>query len=170
MKQSGFYQLIDGFTNRSGEVIAWMVLAIAGIASFEVIARYIFNSPTVWAHEVTALVFGIYAILAGGYCVLHQRHVRMDILWGRLSPRRKAIVDLATSGLGFIFLVLLLWVSIPYAWHSFQVREASETVFGAPFYISKIFLVIGVFLFLLQMIAKFIRDIYIVTKKVRIGE
>jgi len=167
LKQKSFYQIIDTFTDRFGRVIAWGVLAIAGVVLFEVIARFTFNAPTVWAQEVTALTFGVYAILAGGYCLLHQRHIRMDVLWGQLSPRRKAIADLATSGLGFLFIALLLWYSIPYAWHSFQLREASQTVFHAPYYPSKMFLVLGVFLLLLQFVSKFIRDLYIVTGRVK---
>lgn len=152
--------VVDSFTDRGGEWLALGALPIAGIIVYEVIARYVFNNPTVWAHETTALVFGVYVILAGGYCVLHERHVRIDVLWARLSPRGKAIADLATSGFALFFVGGLLWFSVPYAWHSFQIREVSETVFGPPLYPSKIILAIGASLLLLQLAVKFIRDLY----------
>lgn len=160
-----FILTIDAFTDRFGRGLSWIVLAIAGMVAYEVIARFIFNSPTRWSHEVSALVYGIYGILAGGYCLLHGSHVRVDVLWGRLSPRGKAIADLANSVLWFTFMVLLLWFAIPWAWNSFQLREHSETVFGAPFYPTKMALVLGTSLLLLQMIAKFIRDLYIAINK-----
>ncbi len=170
MNRNSFFQLLDTFTNQAGKGIAIGVLAIAGVVSFEVIARFVFNSPTTWAQEVTALMFGVYAILAGAYCLLHGRHVRMDILWSRLSPRGKAIADLVTSGFGFIFIGLLLWFAIPYAWRSLQIGEGSETVFSAPYYPSKIILAVATFWLLLQMITKFIRQIYIAFGRTRIED
>jgi len=167
LKNNGFTRLLNSFTDRTGNKIALGVLAIGGVVSYEVIARFVFNAPTNWAQEVTALMFGVYAILAGAYCLLHERHVRMDILWGQLSARGKAIADLVTSGFGFVFVGLLLWYSVPYAWRSIQLLEGSETVFSAPFYPSKIILVLAIFWLFLQMIAKFIRDIRVAFDKGR---
>lgn len=151
---------IDSFTNRMGKVIVLILLPLIGIICYEVVARFVFNRPTVWAHETASLVFGVYVVLLGAYTLLHEQHVRVDILWARLLPRRKAIWDLATSVFGFIFIVSLFWFSAREAWHSVEIREISITVFGPPLYPSKIILAIAAFLFLLQMIAKFVRDLH----------
>ena len=155
---------IDSFTGQAGKVVAFVFPVMLGVLVYEVILRFAFNRPTIWAHETATLVFGIYMILLGGYSLLHQRHIRVDILWARLSPRGKAVTDLATSVFGFMFLAPLLWYSVPYALRSLEIGETSLTLFSPPLYPSKIFLVLGVFWFLLQFIAKFIRDVcYTVT-------
>lgn len=165
-----FLSAMDTVTDWGGKGVAFLVLAIIGVVAYEVIARYVFNSPTVWAHEMTWLLHGNYAALAGAYVLLERQHVRMDVLWSRLSLRGQAIADLATSGLGFIFVGALLWFSIPYAWHSFQMREILYTVWSPPIYPSKMILVIATFWLLVQMIVKFMRDIYIVTGRVKVKD
>jgi TRAP-type mannitol/chloroaromatic compound transport system permease small subunit len=165
LKDNKFTQLLTSFTDKLGSKIALGIIAIGGVVSYEVISRFVFNSPTMWAQEVTALMFGVYAILAGAYCLAHERHVRMDIIWGRLSPRGKAIADVVTSGFSFVFIGLLLWYSVPYAWRSVLLLEGSESPFHAPYYPSKIILVLAAFWLLLQLIAKFIHDLRVALNK-----
>lgn len=160
-----FVSAIDTFTDRAGVGISLTVLAIAGITLYEVIARFVFDSPTMWAHETVTLIFGAYVLLAGGYCLLHGRHVRVDILWGRLSPSKKALTDLITSVLPFIYVISLLCFVIPFAWQSSVTRETSTTIFGPPLWPNKIILVIAVFWLLVQLVMKFIHDINEVVRK-----
>lgn len=159
-----FLSAMDAFTNRAGEGLAWVALGLTAIILYEVIARFVFNSPTIWAHETTSLVFGTYAVLGGAYCVVHDQHIKVDVLWARLSPRNKAITDLISSSLSLGLLVGILWFAIPWAWHSLQTLERSETVFGPPHYPFKMFLVIASFWLLLHLVAKFIRDFQAVRK------
>ena len=163
MKRS--LSVIGDLTQRTGEGLAWFLLPLIGVTAYEVISRFIFNEPTVWAHETTSLMFAFYSILPGGYCLLQEQHVRVDVLWVRLSPRGKAIADIATCGLSFIFIVALLWFSVPWAWHSFQIRETTTSVWGPPLYPAKIFLVLGIFWLLVIMVWKFILDLYTIIQK-----
>lgn len=161
---------IDTFTDRAGMGTAFGILVIAGVTAYEVIARFAFNAPTMWAHQTAALLFGIYCFLTGGYVLLHERHVRVDVWWARLSPRGKAIADLATSGFAFLFIGALLWFAIPYAWHSFQIRQVAVTVFAPPLYPVKMLLVIGAFLFLLALVVKFVRDLYTAIRGIQLKD
>lgn len=160
-----FLSAIETFSDRAGGVVAYGILVITGVMAYEVIARFVFGLATMWAHETASLLFGVYCFLTGGYVLLHQRHVRVDILWARLSPRGKAIADLATSGFAFLFIGVLFWFSIPYAWYSFQIRQVSPTVFAPPLYPIKMVLVIGVFWFLLLLVVKFVRDLYTASRR-----
>ena len=54
---------------------------------FEVVARYMFNSPTSWATEATTMLFVAYTILSGGYLLLHRGHIKVDIFYQQFSPR-----------------------------------------------------------------------------------
>ena len=67
----------------------------------EVIMRYVVGSAAIWTAEFAQLIFGVYAVIAGGYLLVERAHVNVDIIYGRFSRMRKAKVDLATS---FLFL------------------------------------------------------------------
>jgi len=150
---------IDTLNNRVFVIVRYLLLAILGITMFEVISRFAFNRPTIWAHETIALMFGVYLILGGGYVLFCGKHIRIDVFWSRLSPRKQAIADLATCGFAFLFLSMLLWESGEAAWESIQLAQTSVSPFSPPLYPSKICLAIGVLLILLQLIVKTIRDL-----------
>ena len=99
---------IDRLSLFAGEFVAyWAVIAVF-VYYYEVIARYVFNAPTNWAHEAMYLMFGMQYLIAGSYAMLTESHVRVDILYAPLPRRKKAWTDLATSVFFFIFAGTLL--------------------------------------------------------------
>ena len=79
---------------------------------YEVLARYVFNSPTNWVHESMFLMFGMQYLLSGAYAYKEDQHVRVDVLYSKLSTRGKAICDIITSVFFFIFIGAMLWTGI----------------------------------------------------------
>ena len=154
-----FLHIVDATNNWVGNVISYMLHIAILVTLIEVIGRFAFGHPTIWAHESTTHLFGFYSIIAGGYLILTNYHTRVDIFWSKFSSRGRAILDLCTSGFVFLFLGMLFWQSIPMFLKSFQIGEVSQTPFAPPIYPLKAGLVLGSFLILLQAIAKFIRDI-----------
>lgn len=104
---------IDRISLFCGEFVSyWAVIAVF-VYYYEVIARYVFNSPTNWAHESMYLMFGMQYLIAGAYAMLTESHVRVDIFYANFSPRRKAVTDLLTSVFFFIFagtLMVTSWI------------------------------------------------------------
>lgn len=164
MKTKTFLAAIDKLNAAVGKRVVLLVLPVMGIIAYEVTARFVFNKPTVWAFEMTSLVFGIMVAQLGGYALLHGQHVRVDVVFASLSDRRKAILDTATSVFGFSFIGALFWYSTVAAFDSVRAREVSETVFSPPLYPLRIVLAFGVLLLLLQMVAKLVRDIQTITR------
>lgn len=156
---------IEIFTDRAGKAIAFIVVGMTLMMMYEVISRFAFDKPTVWAYEAISMLFSIYVLLAGGYLVLRKKHIRIDILWARLSPRAKAIADLATSVFSFTYVVTLIWFAIPWAWRSFKIYEVTVSVMHPPVWPFKMLLVVGTFWVLLLLVVKLIRDIYTATKR-----
>lgn len=151
--------------NRVGLILSLgILLPLIAITTYEVISRFAFNNPTNWVLEITQQAFALYVVLGAGYTLLMMGHVKSDIFWSRLSLRNRAIVDLATCGFAFLFVGTMLWFSVRAAWLSTLIREHSITGFNPPIYPLRICLVIGVFLLLLQFMAKAIRDFHLVTK------
>ena len=152
---------IDNLNERVGRIVSYLCLLMMAVLMWEIVLRYFFNNPTIWAHETSALLYGTYFVLGGAYVLRHRAHVTMDIIYNRFSVRRRAILDLVGSSLFFIFCGLLLWEGGQLAWASLQLREYSETFWGPPLYPLKMTVPIGGFLILLQGLAKFIRDLNI---------
>ena len=119
---------IDRLSLFAGEFTAyWAVIAVF-VYYYEVIARYVFGSPTNWAHEAMYLMFGMQYLIAGSYAMLTESHVRVDIFYAPLSRKRKAWVDLLTSIFFFIFAGTLLWTSWTFAMDALAVPTGNSVV------------------------------------------
>ncbi len=150
---------IDWINGWVGEFIAyWSVMAVF-VYFYEVLARYVFNSPTNWAHEGMFLMFGMQYLLAGGYAAREDAHVRVDIIYEQLSERAKAITDIVTSIFFFIFTVTLLVTGTIFVLDAISVWEVSFTEWSIQYWPVKFSITIGALLIILQGVAKLIRDV-----------
>ncbi|HKJ95408.1 MAG TPA: TRAP transporter small permease subunit [Gammaproteobacteria bacterium] len=155
-----FVWCIDRFNAFTGRFVAyWSVIAVF-VYYYEVIARYVFNSPTNWAHESMFLMFGMQYLLSGAYALREGSHVRVDILYGMLPPRGRAITDVVTSFFFFVFCGALLWAGWTFAADSISVWEVSFTEWAIEYWPVKIAIPLGAFFILLQGIAHLIRDVH----------
>ncbi len=162
---SKFTDLIDGISTSVGKYVAfWALIAVFGYY-YEVLARFLFNSPTNWVHESMFLMFGMQYILCGAYAYCEDQHVRVDVVYAQFSARGKAIADIITSVFFFVFTVTLLWTTIRFAMDSISVGEHSFTEWGIQYWPVKLTMPIGAALMVLQGISKLIKDIMIVTRK-----
>ena len=150
---------VDSVNERFGKIIAFLTVGMMGTVTVEVVLRYGFNSPTLWAHETAQFLYGSYCILGGAYVLLHRAHVNMDIMYARLSLRKRAILDLVTSSLFFLFIVVMLWQGTILASRSVAILEATNTAWAPPVWPVKLTLPLAALLILLQGIVKFVRDI-----------
>ncbi len=150
---------IDRINTWAGTYVAWCAIIAVFIYYYEVLARYVFNAPTNWAHEGMFLMFGMQYLLAGGYGYLNEAHVRVDVLYEHRSLRTKAIIDVVTSVFFFIFVLALLWSGSVFALDAIQVRETTLNEWGIQYWPVKLAIPVGAFLLLLQGVAKLVRDI-----------
>src|SRR5687767_14232913 len=85
---------IDGFTDWTGKAVAWLTaLPLVFVIVYEVILRYAFNDPTIWAFDVSYMLYGSLFMLGAAFTLLHQGHIRTDIFYGKWSPRVQGLVD-----------------------------------------------------------------------------
>jgi TRAP-type mannitol/chloroaromatic compound transport system permease small subunit len=156
-----FSRVIDQINQWVGNILRFLVLLVLITGFYEVAMRYFFNRPTIWVWELNGSLLCCFVALAGGYALLTETHVKVDILYSRFSTRVKAIIDLFSSSFLFLFLVVLLWQTSKMSLGSIKNLEHSQTIFSPPVYPFKVILVIGIFLFLLQGLSHFIRNLYI---------
>ncbi|OWJ79397.1 TRAP transporter small permease subunit [Haematobacter genomosp. 1] len=140
----------------------WASLAIFIIFALllaDVVMRYMVGRPAIWTAELATLIFGVYAIIAGGSLLAQRGHVNVDIFYGRLSPRRKALVDIVTWPLFLLFVFVLLWQGYDMASESIADMERSNSVWKAPLWPTKTFIPIAAFLLFLQGLVRLWSDI-----------
>ncbi len=151
---------VDRFNDVLGQVFALIIAPMVLIIVFEVVMRYAFNAPTVWANETSWYLFGAMFMFGGAYALRHGAHINVDILLVHLSPRGKAITNLLTIGFAFLFLVILFWKGIEMSLISLEVLERSATTWGPPVYPMKIIVPVATLFMLLQTIVILIRNVY----------
>ena len=156
-----FLKFIDTVNDRVGNLLSYLLFFFFVLLLMEVILRYFFNSPTVWANELAQMLFGAYAILAGGYILRTGGHVNVDILYSRLSRKQRAVLDIVTSSLFFLFCGMLLVYGGSLAWDSLARFEHSQSAWNPPLYPAKLMIPLAALLLMLQGLAKLIRDILI---------
>lgn len=144
-----------------GRIVAYLVLAMFVFILLEVFLRYAFNSPTVWTNELTQLLFGVYAVLSGGYLMAHKGHVNVDLIYAALSRRQQAALDIVTSVLFFIFVFALVYFALDMATESFESRETSYSAWDPPIWPVKACIAIGSILLALQGVVRLLEDIAI---------
>lgn len=150
---------IDWVNEQTGRIVSFFATFMMFIVMYEVIARYVFNRPTIWAMEINQYILCGYTALAGGYALLYGSHVNVDIVQQRFGVRTRAFVDVLTSFLFFGFIFVLIWKSGSMAWQAWIYNEHSESVLEAPMFPSKVAIPLGGLLIFLQGLAKFIRDL-----------
>lgn len=157
---------IDQINDRVGRATSWLTTLMVVVTTFDVLLRYLFNTSFVFIHEVEWHLFALLFLMAAGYTHLKGNHVRVDILYTRLSPRSQALVDLV-FGLLFLFptCFLLIKTSLPFVSHSWAVLEGSPDPGGLPArYLLKGAIPVGFTLLGLQGISETIKNSYVVLR------
>ena len=150
---------VDSVNEWVGKAVAVLIIPMTIITVIEVTLRYVFSRPTIWVWDMNLMMMGAFTILPGGYVFLSGGHVIIDLCVGRLTPKRRAVIDLFTSVLLFIGVGCLVWQSGVAAVDSLHTKEIVNSVWGPPLYPLKILWPIGAFLLIVQGVAKFIRDL-----------
>lgn len=115
---------LDRVAVGSGHAVAWMLLPLVLALSYEVVARYAFNAPTLWAYDMTFMLYGAFFMLGAAYTLQRKGHVRTDTFYGNWSPRTQALVDLVCYCLMFFpFVGVLAFVGWGYFWKAFVTNE-----------------------------------------------
>lgn len=155
---------IDALNERVGSIVIWAVLASVLISAGNAISRKAFDlSSNAWL-EIQWYLFAAVFMLAAGYTYLKNEHVRIDVLSGRLSARGRAWIDI----LGIVFflmpwIILMLYLGIPFFHQAFVSGEMSSNAGGLIRWPAYLLIPVGVALLGLQAISEFIKRIGFLT-------
>ena len=118
---------IDRFTDTTGTWIAWLNIPLVLAVSYEVVARYGFNAPTIWAYDVSFMLYATIFMLGAAYALHKGAHIRTDFFFEKWSIRTRGVID-SVAYIVFFFpaLAVFLYVSGAEGWYSFEIGETSE--------------------------------------------
>ena len=136
----------------------WMVLATVLIVFYDVVMRYIFNSPTIWAQEISEYMLVFLAFIGAAEMQRQKANIKMDYLYIRFSPGMRRYVDFFISLLMIIFSFLLLRASIKMTLTAYKYGSESNSLLGTPLFIPYSTVAIGMFLLLLQGIVDMVES------------
>ena len=150
---------IDSLSAWTGRAFAWCIMVLTFSTCYEVFVRYVLNSPTVWAFDMSIQMYGALFMMAGAYALSQDAHVRGDVIY-RLMPKKvQASIDLL---LYTIFLapgaVALIYYGYGFAADSWFYKEVSwSSPSRIQIYFFKTLIPISGALMLLQGIAEAVR-------------
>jgi TRAP-type mannitol/chloroaromatic compound transport system permease small subunit len=159
---------IDGLNDAMGSAVRWLVLLMVLVGAVSTLARYSARQLGLTlnltpATEAQWYMFSVIFLLGAAYALRHDVHVRVDVLYERLGVRGRGWIDLVGTLLFLVpFSVLMLWVSFPAVWTSWQIRETSPDPGGLPRWPIKALIMVSFGLLLLQAVSQVVKHVEVV--------
>jgi TRAP-type mannitol/chloroaromatic compound transport system permease small subunit len=151
---------IDAFTERVGRLVYWLVLVVVLISAANATVRKAFNYSSNSYLEIQWYLFSVIFLFGAGYTLLHNDHVRIDIIQGRVSPRAQNWIDV--FGIVFFLMpmsIIILWLSWPLFLDSLHRHEVSTNAGGLIIWPARLMIPIGFALLIVQAVSELIKRI-----------
>ncbi|MBP5858611.1 TRAP transporter small permease subunit [Marivibrio halodurans] len=154
-----YVRYVDWVSHKFGLLAMYLIFMMIGVLLLDAFTRNIVNIPLHWCIEMAQFTLAAYYTLGGAHSLQLGDHVRMDLLYERLSERGKARMDVATSGFMIFYLVCLLIGAISSTLYSLEYNQKLMSVWNPPVAPIKIVMVFGIVLMLLQVLSTLFKDI-----------
>jgi TRAP-type mannitol/chloroaromatic compound transport system permease small subunit len=156
---NGYIRFADSLSAWVAKAFAWCVMVMTLGVSYEVFVRYVLKSPTVWAFDVSYMMYGTLFMLSGAYTLSRDAHVRADIFYRLMSERAQAVLELALYFLfffpGVLALIFAGWKYVSRSWRYQEVSTMSPA--NIPIYQFKTVIIVAGVLLVIQGIAQVMR-------------
>jgi TRAP-type mannitol/chloroaromatic compound transport system permease small subunit len=159
-------RFVDGFSRWVGRIAAWATVPLMGAMIYEITARYLFLAPTLWAYDISRMMYGGMFVIGAGYVLSKGMHIRSDFLYRNWTVKTQARVDAALY-IVFYFpsMLAFLWVATQWAWGSVsQGERGTDTAFMPLLGPIKGCLPIGVLFLLVQGVSELLKALYAARK------
>ncbi len=153
---------IDRLNLWVGRAACWLTVPLFGVMVYEVLARYLFVAPTMWAYDISRMLYGALFMLGAGYALSKGIHIRADFLYRNWPVRIQGMVDAALYAL-FYFpgLIVFLLTATDFAYLSWVRGERGmDTAWMPPMAPIKTVLPVAIVLLLLQGVSELLKSLY----------
>jgi TRAP-type mannitol/chloroaromatic compound transport system permease small subunit len=146
---------IDAIVDASGRIVAWVMLALVLLVSGNVLLRYLFSIGSVASQELEWHLMSPIVLIGMAYALLHDGHLRVDLIYVKLPERARLVINLAASLIGVVFSGIVAYLAWKYVLQSYVIDEGSPDPGGLPHrFILKAFIPLGFALLLLYSLAE----------------
>jgi TRAP-type C4-dicarboxylate transport system permease small subunit len=152
--------MIDWLNRLLGERLCYLYLAAVMITAYEVVMRYLFDAPTIWAFELTILLCAICYLLSGGYVTAQRKHIAITSVYDLMPARIRWWLDLLALLTGILSMGLLVWAAWRPAVLAVRIVERTGSAWNSPSpAIIKPLIAIGAGLIVLQLLVQLYRHL-----------
>lgn len=137
----------------------YLFFVMGAILLYSTASRVLFGVPINWVLEMSQFLLSAYYLLGGAYTLQLDQHVRMDLLYGTMSPRKRAVTDAFTILFVIFYLAVLLGGGISSTNYAIVYGQKNYSAWSPPLWPIKTVMTIGIFLMLLQCISTFLKDV-----------
>jgi TRAP-type mannitol/chloroaromatic compound transport system permease small subunit len=143
--------LIDKFNLKEGDWSALLIIPLTFIVIYEVVMRYVFDSPTIWGFEATTFLYGVHFMLGLAFTDVADGHVKVDIFTARARPRTQAVIIIISNLIIFlpVFTCMTIW-AWKYAIVSTMQHELNSTSWAPAIWPFKLIMAVGFSFLLIQ--------------------
>lgn len=156
---TAYVRLVDRLSLAAGIVAMVLTFVLLGLLVESSLARVVFGVSHIWSVEMAMFTMSAYYLLGGALSEKDDYHVRMDLVYGRLSPRARAIVDCLTAPLLIFYLAFLFVGGISSSHWAVVNQQVNYSPWAPPMAPIKIIMTVGIGLMLMQIIAVFFKDL-----------
>jgi TRAP-type mannitol/chloroaromatic compound transport system permease small subunit len=150
---------VDALNRFIGRFAMYLLYVLGGILLTSTLSRLLFGAPFNWALEMSQFVLSAYYLLGGAYAWQQGAHVRMDLLYGRWTPRRRAMVDGITVLFVIFYLAVLFAGGISSTNYAIVYKQQNYSAWAPVLWPIKVVMTVAIFLMLLQAISSFLKDL-----------
>ena len=150
-------RLVDRLSDSFGRVAAWLFFATGAMITYEVLARYAFNAPTIWAAEISQLFLLWGTFLAMARPLHRGEHIRITVLTGLLDPRARRVMEIASLGFVAAFAAAIAWFGTDIAVDSYVRGRSAGTMLDIPNWWSEAVIPAGFALLFVQCLVEMVR-------------
>ncbi|HTO48175.1 MAG TPA: TRAP transporter small permease subunit [Burkholderiales bacterium] len=156
----GFIRSIERITTSVGIMASFAIVPLVLATCYEVLARYLFGAPTIWAYEVGYTLTGSHFLLGMAYTLAVGAHIRIDIFSGKFTPRTRGVIDLGAYA---VMLPLLVWLSYALFQHLatgyLRGEHSGQSAMNLPVWPFRIVFFVAFTLLALQVLAEIVKTV-----------
>lgn len=161
---------IDRLSFWSGRAISYLVPIMILALVYEVISRYFFAAPTLWAQDVSVFCFGYISLIGGAYVMREHAHINVDLVYARMGVRTKALFDTITGVVALFFLTLVTIYTAIETERAFRLGLNRPTDWAPPLGPFILPIAIGGALLWLQCLANLIRNVFFLATRRKLDD
>lgn len=156
---AAYVRAVDRLSEWTGRFAMYLIFVMIGVLIFDVVSDKVFASPQNWVIEFAQFTLAAYYFMGGAKTLKDDDHVRMDLIYARLTPRGKARVDSITVFFLIFYLAILLWGSVSSLIYSWETNQRLPSLWAPSLVPIKALMVACLVLMLLQAVSLFLKSV-----------